>query len=165
MEGMGRKEILNTVIVVGQCHGAEKKKDVQEKSGWQKEEKTPHQRITAEDKREENEEPREKKSGHGRTTICIEFPSWGRRISAVWSDIVWIDIRRGLRHWFMERVLLAFIGVPNLVAVQPGKLAGKWLEGKIDRSVICGYSYTPQYRTSRDQQISSVIGGFLLLPI
>ena len=27
------------------------------------------------------------------------------------------------------------------------------------------YSDAPQYRTSRDQQISSVIGGFLLLPI
>ena len=27
------------------------------------------------------------------------------------------------------------------------------------------YSYAPQYRTSRDQQISSVIGGFSLLPI
>ena len=32
-------------------------------------------------------------------------------------------------------------------------------------TTVSMYSYTPQYRMSRDQQISSVIGGFLLLPI
>ena len=39
------------------------------------------------------------------------------------------------------------------------------LHSGLEQTRIETYSDAPQYRTSRDQQISSVIGGFSLLPI
>ena len=54
--------------------------------------------------------------------------------------------------WYMATFTIILFYTPG-----PTIRKKEWLENT--------YSDARQYRTSRDQQISSVIGGFLLLPI